>query len=113
MVREEFVAGLPALLAEIQATLHAQARARLEAGIERGIAQADALSEWFDASARPGWAEVNWSKPTGAALDKVVEWLKARKLTLRNAPLDAAPAQGACIFTGEPAIERVLVGRAY
>jgi len=28
-------------------------------------------------------------------------------------PLDAAAATGACIFTGEPAVERVLVGRSY
>ena len=37
----------------------------------------------------------------------------AGKLTLRNVPNDAAPASGACIFTGAPAVERVLVGRAY
>ena len=61
----------------------------------------------------PGWADVAWSKPTGAALDQVVERLKALKLTLRNAPMDQRAAEGACIFTGEPAVERVLVGRAY
>jgi prolyl-tRNA synthetase len=61
----------------------------------------------------PGWLEVQWSKPTGAALDAVVERLKALKLTVRNVPVDAAPADGACIFTGEPAVERVLLARAY
>ena len=55
-----------------------------------------------------------WSKPTGAALDKVVERLKALKLTIRNAPMgQRGPPSGACIFTGDPAVERVLVGRAY
>jgi prolyl-tRNA synthetase len=39
--------------------------------------------------------------------------LKALKLTMRNTPLDAAPADGACFFTGEPAVERVLIGRTY
>ena len=34
----------------------------------------------------PGWVEAGWSKPTGAALDEVVETLKALKLTLRNVP---------------------------
>jgi prolyl-tRNA synthetase len=42
-----------------------------------------------------------------------VEQLKARKLTFRNVPLDAAPADGTCLFTGEPAVERIFVARAY
>ena len=60
-----------------------------------------------------GWVEVQWARPTGAALDKIVEQLKALKLTMRNAPLDAAPADGVCFFTGEPAVERILIGRTY
>jgi prolyl-tRNA synthetase len=39
--------------------------------------------------------------------------LKALKLTIRNTPLDAAAADGACVFTGEPAVERILIGRSY
>jgi len=74
------------------------------AGIERVFAES---------VKNPGWVEVQWSKPTGAALDKVVERLKALKLTIRNAPMDAAAVDGACLFTGEPAVERVLVGRSY
>ena len=61
----------------------------------------------------PGWVEAQWSRPGGAALDKVVEQLKALKLTLRNVPLDAEPADGKCLFTGEPAVERIYVARAY
>ena len=49
----------------------------------------------------------------GAALDKVVERLKAHKLTYRNVPLGTAPVDGTCLFTGEPAIERIYVARAY
>jgi prolyl-tRNA synthetase len=56
---------------------------------------------------------VQWAKPTGAALAKVEERLKALKLTLRNVPIDAAPANGACLFSGEPAVERIYVARAY
>jgi prolyl-tRNA synthetase len=56
---------------------------------------------------------VQWSRPTGAALGKIVEQLKALKLTMRNAPLNAAPADGACFFTGQPAVERILIGRTY
>ena len=80
----------------------------------RGVTEFSALESIFAEDARnPGWVEVQWSKPDGAALDKVVEQLKALKLTFRNVPANAAPASGACLFTGEPAVERILVARAY
>jgi len=112
VAREAFVADAAAMLVGIEAALYGQAKAALDARIERGIIDTAGLDTYFGAD-KPGWAEVPWAKPTGAALDKVVEWLKGRKLTLRNVPLDAAAATGACIFTGEPAVERVLVGRSY
>jgi prolyl-tRNA synthetase len=56
---------------------------------------------------------VSWAKPSGAELDKVVERLKALKLTFRNVPEGAAAAEGTCLFTGKPAVERILVARAY
>ncbi|MDI1294989.1 MAG: proline--tRNA ligase, partial [bacterium] len=96
-----------------QASLFADAKARMDSGINRDVATLDALKAHFDASARPGWAEVQWAKPTGEALDKVVQWLKGEKLTLRNVPTDAAAADGVCVFTGGAAVERVLVGRSY
>jgi prolyl-tRNA synthetase len=62
----------------------------------------------------PGWVDVAWSRPTGAGLEAVVERLKAMKLTIRNAPMGQTGHPGAqCVFTGEPAVERVLIGRAY
>jgi len=61
----------------------------------------------------PGWVEVEWAKPTGAALEAVVEKLKAVKLTIRNVPRGSDAASGTCIFTGEPASERILIARAY
>ena len=48
-----------------------------------------------------------------AELETVVEKLKAEKLTFRNVPRESEPADGTCIFTGEPAVERILVARAY
>ncbi|MBA4762401.1 aminoacyl--tRNA ligase-related protein [Sphingomonas sp.] len=114
VAKDEFVAGAAALLEEIQAGLHADARARLDANIVRGVERFDALKAHFEGSGKyPGWVEVQWSKPEGAELDAVVERIKALKLTFRNVPLDAAPADGACIFTGKPAVERILVARAY
>ena len=111
---EECATGIGALLEEIQSGLFAEARQRREANITRGVDSLDALSAFYAEEQRyPGWVEVQWSKPTGAALDKVVEQLKALKLTIRNVPADAAPADGACIFTGTPAVERIFIARAY
>jgi len=56
---------------------------------------------------------LGWSRPTGAALDAVVEQLKALKLTIRNTPLGAPRPDGMCPFTGQPAVETILVARAY
>ena len=112
--RDEAAAGIASLLADIQTSLFTEARNRREGQIERGITSLEALEAFFGEGVRyPGWAEVSWAKPTGAALDKVVEKLKALKLTLRNVPIDAAPASGTCLFTGEPAVERIYVARSY
>jgi prolyl-tRNA synthetase len=112
--RDTVAEAIGGLLEEIQHGLLAEATERREANIVRGIASFDALAEFFGEDRRyPGWAEVQWSRPTGAALDAVTERLKALKLTFRNVPLDAGPADGACLFTGEPAVERIYVARAY
>ena len=112
--RDGFVADAAAMLAGVQDDLFDAARKRMAAAITRDVADWAAVEALFaDSNRRPGWAEVAWSRPTGPALDAVVERLKALKLTIRNAPADAAPATGRCIFTGEPAVERVLIARAY
>ncbi len=112
--RDAAAQAIPAMLEDIQQALFAEARERREANITRGVETMDALKDFFAGNGRyPGWVEVQWSKPTGAALDKVIHELKALKLTVRNVPIGAAAADGACLFTGEPATERVLVGRAY
>ena len=112
--RDEFVAAAPALLEEIQRALFDQAAERREANIVRSIDSIEALKAFFGEDRKyPGWIEVQWSRPAGAALDKVVEQLKALKLTFRNVPVNAAPAEGVCLFTGEAAVERILVARAY
>ena len=113
VARGDFVAGVGAALEEIQTSLHQEARARLEANI---VPAADfaAIEAHFTAGKKnPGFLEVQWSKPTGAGLDAVVEKLKALKLTLRNAPMVQSPIDGPCVFTGDVAVERVLVGRSY
>ncbi len=111
--RAGFAAGAPALLTEIQQALFDQAKARLDANITPVGEWAAVETHFADGAKNPGWLEVQWSRPTGAGLDAVVERLKALKLTLRNAPMGQAAADGACVFTGDAAVERVLVGRAY
>lgn len=105
---------VPTILADMQNGLLVEARERREANIRRDIADMDALAEHFSREAKyPGWVEVQWSKPTGEGLAKVVETLKDMRLTLRNVPQNSLPADGTCIFTGEQAAERVFVARAY
>ena len=111
-VRDAFVTQAAAVLEEIQSALYSEAKARMDANIARDVTD---LSKHFKGSEDKvvGWAEVQWSRPTGAALDKIVERLKGLKLTIRNTPLDGAPADGPCFFTGGKAVERILVGRTY
>jgi prolyl-tRNA synthetase len=110
----EFLGEVTGLLESVQSSLHAEARGRLEANIVRDVADFAGIEQAFAEGVKnPGWVEVQWSKPTGAALDAVGERLKALKLTIRNAPMDAAAVDGTCVFTGAPAVERVLVGRSY
>jgi prolyl-tRNA synthetase len=116
--REEFVRTAPALLAEIQAALHAQAHERLRANISSDFRTIDDLVAYFkdstDTDAFRGWAEVAWARPQGAALEAVDARLKALKLTVRNAPLKQPTMTGRrCIFSDAPASEVVLIGRAY
>jgi prolyl-tRNA synthetase len=109
--REEFVAQAPVLLEEIQNALHVEAKQRLEANIRRDVT--DLAAHYAGDDKIVGWVEVQWARPTGAELDKIVEQLKTLKLTMRNTPLDAASVDGTCFFTGEPAVERILIGRTY
>lgn len=112
--REDFVASVADVLEDIQNTLFTQARERRDAAICRDVVDLAGLAAYFaDDRKFPGWVEMGWSRPTGAALDKVVEKLKELKLTIRNTPMDATPPVGTCPFTGEPAVEKILVARAY
>jgi len=121
VAQEAFVGAAVAELEAVQAALLAEATARRDAQIVRGIDSVEGLAAYFagdeDAPASggkyPGWVEMHWSRPTGAALDKVVETLKALKLTIRNTPLLAAVPEATCPFTGAAAVETIYVARAY
>ncbi|MFT3731493.1 MAG: proline--tRNA ligase [Hyphomicrobium sp.] len=120
MPRAEFVAGATALLKEIQASLFADAKARLDNNIITNFKSFEELAEYFgpgeaddEGGAFKGWVRVPWSRPEGAALEKIADRLKALKLTIRNAPLGQQNPEGKCLFTGEMAKEYVLIARAY
>ncbi|MFC4295186.1 aminoacyl--tRNA ligase-related protein [Novosphingobium tardum] len=112
--RADFIADAGATLEDIQSGLYAEARERRDANIRRDVADVAALEALYgEGSDFTGWAEMVWSRPTGAALDAVDAKLKAHKLTIRNTPMDGAPVSGTCPFTGEPAVERIYVARSY
>ena len=112
--REKFVGIAAAVLEDIQTDLYQQAAKRRDANIHTGVSSLGELAEFYSDKARyPGWVELGWSRPTGAALEEVVQKLKALKLTIRNTPMDREGASGTCPFTGQPAVERIYVARAY
>ena len=101
------------MLFRSQDALFTQASERRDAAISQ-VDTFDALAAFFAEDKRyPGWAEVVWSRPTGEDLDTVVQKLKALKLTIRNTPLDGGDVAGTCIFTGQPAVEKIYVARSY
>jgi prolyl-tRNA synthetase len=111
VARGDFVVGAAAQLEAIQLALYSEAKTRLDSNIARDVT--DIAAHFAGDEKFTGWAEVQWARPTGAALEKIVEQLKAHKLTMRNVPTDAAATEGNCVFTGAPAVERILIGRAY
>jgi prolyl-tRNA synthetase len=115
--KAEFVAAVAGLLQEAQSALYAEAKARLDANISSDFGAFADLERYFGADDEgggfKGWARVSWSKPTGAALEKVGERLKALKLTIRNAPMAQPASFKPCIFTGAPGVEEILIARAY
>jgi prolyl-tRNA synthetase len=114
--RSELVQSIGAVLVEIQTVLHTEARQRLTSNIHSQFTTVADVEGYFkdDTEAFRGWAQVAWAKPEGAALEAIDAKLKALKLTIRNAPMKQESTEGKlCIFSGAPATEFVLIGRAY
>ncbi len=115
MPLEDFVAFVPTLLTDIQAALHAEARARLTGNIKSGVTDWAGVESYFAGGDDEfkGWLRVAWSRPTGTELEAVDAKLKALKLTIRNAPMDQPAFFAPCLFTGKSGVEEILIGRAY
>jgi prolyl-tRNA synthetase len=115
--RAEFIAQAAKLLEETQAELYAEAKARLDNNIRSDFKTFADLEAYYGTEDKEGefkgWARVHWARPTGDALEKVGERLKALKLTIRNAPASQPSSFGTCIFSGEQAVEEILIARAY
>ncbi|MEM1051892.1 MAG: proline--tRNA ligase [Pseudomonadota bacterium] len=112
--RGDFVKDAAWLLQDIQESLFKEAKERRDANITRGLTKWHDVVNFFRKGGKyPGWVEIQWARPSGDELEAVVEKLKAEKLTFRNVPRDGESADGNCVFSGEPAVERILVARAY
>ncbi len=117
LARADFLAQVTGLLETAQKELFEEAKARTEANIKSDLKTFADLERYYgtddESGEFKGWARVSWSRPTGAALEEVGNRLKALKLTIRNAPLAQPSSFGPCIFTGTPAVEEILIARAY
>jgi prolyl-tRNA synthetase len=119
--RDAFVANAPALLAEIQNNLYTEAKARLDGNISSEVKSLSDLAAYFGAASEnedegsefKGWVRAPWAAPTGPRLEAIEKELKALKLTIRNAPMAQGSSLGKCLFTGETAVQEVLIARAY
>ena len=112
--RDDFLFGAASLLETIQANLFEQAKKRRDDNVRCDVADFETLTAHFaDGKDKPGWVELPWARPTGDALDKIVEQLKSLKLTIRNTPMDQEKPEKPCFFTGEEAVETIYVARAY
>jgi prolyl-tRNA synthetase len=112
---QDFLEGAVQLLAEIQAGLYTEAKARLDDNIKSGVTDWKGVEDYYAGGDDEfkGWLKVSWSKPAGAALDAVDTKLKSLKLTIRNAPLKQPHSFAPCLFTGATGVEEILIGRAY
>ena len=112
--REDFAGQVPGLLETIQASLLHEATVRRDAAIAPVASWAE-LEAHFTGGEDDvvGWVSCGWSRPTGAALEDVVKRLKALKLTARNTPVGGGVPSGVCVFTGDAAVETILIGRTY
>ena len=120
MPRDRFIAEAAQFLVEIQVRLFEEARTRLVTNIRADVNSFAELADYFgapgdddEAGEFKGWVRASWAAPEGPALEKIEQQLKDLKLTIRNAPINQGTRLGKCIFTGAPAVQEILIARAY
>lgn len=117
--KEVFVAQTVSILEDIQKNLLEQAQQRRDDRLILNLCTFSELKDYFAQvsedknTLHSGWAQMSWSRPTGAKLEALLEALKPLKLTLRNIPLTQFQKQRPCFFTGERSVEDILIARSY
>jgi prolyl-tRNA synthetase len=112
--RDEFVAGVVDLLAEIQSGIFTRAAAMRDSRTRRDITTLDALRDYFGKNEEgvfdknPGFVRAPWNGDDAAA--EAV--LKPLGVSIRCLPLDGEPS-GPCIITGGPAKFEAVFARSY
>ncbi len=77
---------------------------------EEHTTRADSWTEFVEIlEEKGGFISAHWDG-TPETEEKIKEMTKA---TIRCIPLDNAPEEGTCVFTGKPSAQRVLFARAY
>ena len=112
--RREFVAGLPAMLEEIQQSLYRRARAMREEHT-REIDSREEFYEFFTPRNREkpelhgGFAVSHWSGES-----EVEEQVKNDlNVTIRCIPLEGEARPGTCVISGKPSPRRVIWAKSY
>jgi prolyl-tRNA synthetase len=114
MPMDEFTARAPEILASIQDSLYARAKAFQDANIHMINSKKD-FYDFFTAKnpSKPeihgGFALAHWNGSR-----EIEEQIKNDlKVTIRVIPLEDSPEPGQCIFTGEPSARRVVWAKSY
>jgi len=104
----EFVTAVGDHLAEIDATLFAQAKAYRAEQMHDDLTSFEALKAHFEGENKTGFVRAKWSGAAGSE-DKLGEF----GVTIRCIPYDQTGATGKCIVTGEEATTDVILAKAY
>ncbi|GGE42574.1 proline--tRNA ligase [Marinicauda pacifica] len=109
--REDFPAMAAAALTEIHTALYDRASTFLAEHTHQVESFEDMVALFK--SGEPAFAKLAWSRPTGEALETVIKRLKDHQLTVRVAPFDQGEVRGKCVFTGDQAVENIIVAKSY
>ncbi|MDB5477975.1 MAG: proS, partial [Alphaproteobacteria bacterium] len=117
MELEEFIAGVPELLGQVQTALFEQAVAYRDNNTRTDITDFAAFKKYFEGKneflsgtgSKIGFIRAPWSgniQATEAAL-------KEMAVTIRCLPLEQKGDLGPCVITGKPAVTEAVFGRNY
>ena len=107
VLRDEFIANVGTILAEIQQGLFDRAeKARTEATVS--VDQLPQFEEFFAEGAPGGLAYCHFVD--GPEMEAK---LKQMKVTVRCVPIGLTEESGKCLFTGQPSTRRGVFARAY